>query len=82
MGKGLNQLSGGVFGSRKEEYVPGDLWMSQWSMEHAQFTFMGFMTLFPKAVSNGVLSTSGKLEVKVVAFDQCHYFFRITESLL
>lgn len=27
-----------------------ELWMSQWSMMSAQFTFMGYMTVFPKEV--------------------------------
>ena len=31
--------------------LPGkNLWLSQWSMMHAQFTFVGFGTLFPEAV--------------------------------
>lgn len=28
-----------------------ELWMSQWSMMGAQFTFMGYMAVFPKEVS-------------------------------
>ena len=49
VGKRLNQVSGGL--AVRPQNEPGDLWMSQWGMCHAQFTFMGFMTVFPKVVS-------------------------------
>lgn len=34
-------------GTNRKETVD-DLWMSQWSMSGAQFTFMGYMAVFPK----------------------------------
>lgn len=50
VGRRLNALSGGLASLSGQEFVSGDLWMSQWGMMHAQFTFMGFATVFPDVV--------------------------------
>lgn len=56
VGRRLNALTGGLGSLPGKEFIDGDLWMSQWGMMHAQFTFMGFSTVFPELLGFGTFS--------------------------
>lgn len=51
----LNKLSNGMSLVGKDsingQFSSTDLWISQWSMMHAQFAFIGFPIVFPEVVS-------------------------------
>lgn len=52
IGPAMNRMTGGLASvDHSNEFSSGDLWISQWSMMQAQFSFIGLMAVFPKEVN-------------------------------